>query len=445
MLFKLGDQLLAVVLGLLNDKRDLVSLSLTCKKLRDRIALRVAASCLSDAKSYNWVWDDTKVLRLKGQWNLSLDSITFAYDHRYAAGLLYLSAFEGSRETLEWVRSRAPTGYANAWKRLVRGAALGGQVDLLRGLAEELDLKSRSIPPDSIDDETDFLAAAARGGSLEAVEFLRAQKVSFRPGRYTLGYDAIVAAVNEGHLEIIKYLHREGCTKWTNGPLNVAARAGDISVLTWLLENTDCKFFKEGACIAAVGAGNLETLRWLRERGCPLEGSEAMEDACCFGHLHIAQYLRLEEKPPCDWSSKCCVYAASRGDLSLLKWLRSQRPPCPWEGRGEACRLAARNGHLEVLQFLRKEKCPWDVYTCAFAAGAGHLKILEWARKKAFAPWDQRTTNQASVNGQAEVLEWAVRQGCPFDADACAKYAKQNGHREVEELVERLVREQGSG
>ena len=85
------------------------------------------------------------------------------------------------------------------------------------------------------------------------------------------------------------------------------------------------------------------------------------------------------------------------------------------------------------------------MYTCAFAAGAGHLKILEWARKKAFAPWDQRTTNQASVNGQAEVLEWAVRQGCPFDADACAKYAKQNGHREVEELVERLVREQGSG
>ena len=58
MLFELGDQLLAVVLGLLNNKRDLVSLSLTCKKLRDRIALRVAASCLSDAKSYNWVWDD---------------------------------------------------------------------------------------------------------------------------------------------------------------------------------------------------------------------------------------------------------------------------------------------------------------------------------------------------------------------------------------------------
>ncbi|WZN65516.1 hypothetical protein HKI87_12g70750 [Chloropicon roscoffensis] len=114
MLFELGDQLLAVVLGLLNDKRDLVSLSLTCKKLRDRIALRVAASRLSDAKSYNWVWDDTKFLRLKGQWNLSLDSITFAYDHRYAAGLLYLSAFEGSRETLEWVRSRAPTGYANS-------------------------------------------------------------------------------------------------------------------------------------------------------------------------------------------------------------------------------------------------------------------------------------------------------------------------------------------
>jgi len=101
MLFELGDQLLAVVLGLLNDKRDLVSLSLTCKKLRDRIALRVAASCLSDAKSYNWVWDDTKLLRLKGQWNLSLDSITFAYDHRYAVGLLYLSAFDPARSVAD--------------------------------------------------------------------------------------------------------------------------------------------------------------------------------------------------------------------------------------------------------------------------------------------------------------------------------------------------------
>ena len=59
--------------------------------------------------------------------------------------------------------------------------------------------------------------------------------------------------------------------------------------------------------------------------------------------------------------------AARGGHLEVLKWLRSQDDPCPWDE--ETCYCAALGGHLEVLHWLRSQEdpCPWDESICGTA------------------------------------------------------------------------------
>ena len=74
--------------------------------------------------------------------------------------------------------------------------------------------------------------------------------------------------------------------------------------------------------------------------------------------------------------------AVAGGVLDVLKWLRSQDPPCPWDA--DVCRYAAGGGHLDVLQWARSQDppCPWNAGVCWYAAENGHLDVLQWARSQ---------------------------------------------------------------
>lgn len=45
-------------------------------------------------------------------------------------------------------------------------------------------------------------------------------------------------------------------------------------------------------------------------------------------------------------------------------------------------RYAALRGNLEVLLWLRAQGCPWDSQTTLAAAEGGHLEILQWVKTK---------------------------------------------------------------
>ena len=79
------------------------------------------------------------------------------------------------------------------------------------------------------------------------------------------------------------------------------------------------------------------------------------------------------------WDKKTCSWAAFRGHLEVLKWLRVKG--CPWGIL--TSNLAAEGGHLEVLQWMRAQDppCPWDLGVCYQVAedGGEHTrKVLEW-------------------------------------------------------------------
>jgi len=81
-------------------------------------------------------------------------------------------------------------------------------------------------------------------------------------------------------------------------------------------------------------------------------------------------------------SKNKCMFAIEKENLTILKWLRSQDPPCPWDE--STCSSAALNGHLNVLQWARSQNppCPWNKFTCESVARNGHLHILQWVRSQ---------------------------------------------------------------
>jgi hypothetical protein len=120
-----------------------------------------------------------------------------------------------------------------------------------------------------------------------------------------------------------------------------------------------------------------------------------------------------------------CSAAARNGQFDVLRWLRAQDPPCPWDIW--ACARATQNGHLEIVQWLRAQDppCPWDIWVCAFAAENGHLDVLKWLRSQdPPCPWDERVCAFAARNGHLNVLQWvrAQKPPCPWNSDWCLQW-----------------------
>ena len=95
-----------------------------------------------------------------------------------------------------------------------------------------------------------------------------------------------------------------------------------------------------------------------------------------------AYLTQLEEQwqPGTQLDSSLCEYAAGRGWLAALQWLRQRG--AAWDGR--TCSAAACGEHMAVLQWARSQGCPWstritDIWS---AAVSGHQAFLMWARQQ---------------------------------------------------------------
>ena len=85
--------------------------------------------------------------------------------------------------------------------------------------------------------------------------------------------------------------------------------------------------------------------------------------------------------------------------LSELKWLKSEG--CPLHERN-TCKFAAYKGHVRVLKWLRNEKIPWDEWTCMFAAEGGHLEVLKYMHSQG-CPLN---IEMVRFRAGGQVLEW---------------------------------------
>lgn len=132
--------------------------------------------------------------------------------------------------------------------------------------------------------------------------------------------NAVYYAAENGHLDIVKYLHEIGCP-WNNHTYYCAVTGGNLEIIKYLHEN-DCPW-SESTCSNAVYHGHMEILKYLHDNGCP-------------------------------WDKNSCSFAAMKGHLNILQYLHENG--CPWNE--DIVEYAICNGHLDIIQYLHENGCP---------------------------------------------------------------------------------------
>jgi hypothetical protein len=119
--------------------------------------------------------------------------------------------------------------------------------------------------------------------------------------------------------------------------------------------------------------GNITLLQWLYSINNKLP-SHSCEIATREGHKDIIIWLRNEGFDLLD----SCAYAAGRGDLELLKWLREFGAAWAWTTPAQAARL----GHLEIVKYSWFENCSWHsdvmIFAEAYARNTENYFIVDW-------------------------------------------------------------------
>ena len=230
--------------------------------------------------------------------------------------------------------------------------------------------------------------------------------------------------------------------------INSLAAGGSIPALESAAE-MGCVWDEEAGVLAA-GNGRLDALKWMHEKGAPLVDFRCLNEAACGGHLDVIEWFvtidefgdveTLMEMLPCeaacgnhvhvlDWleavwpdaldrtDPEVAMYAAFRGSLGALEWLRRRR-----FDMSEVCDGAANGGHMDVLRWARAKRYPWTADTCAGIAKHGDLATLRWAAEQG-CPMSGRVLVEAVLGGHVHVAEWAAENGCEMLASACAAAA----------------------
>ena len=158
-----------------------------------------------------------------------------------------------------------------------------------------------------------------------------------------------VAKTNK--LELLKWAREEKECKWDYRTICAAAFQGNLEMVKYCVANK-CPI-NEFACAHAAENGHLEVLKYLHEEAEAAWDLRTATWAAENGHLHILEYL-VERKYD-KYSGSTCTLAAEKGHLDCLKYLH-ETAKAPWNYW--AVRGAHWNNQTECLQYLLENDCP---------------------------------------------------------------------------------------
>ena len=170
---------------------------------------------------------------------------------------------------------------------LINYAALQGSVEILRWLMEDKGWEPNLY---TVGEWAGF------GGSVEVLEYLLEGGYAFRRGK------ACEAAARGGCLEALKFLRGlDPPCPWSKSTCEGAARRGHLDVLKWLRAQEPPCPWSTSTCTYAAEGGHLEVLKWARSQDPPCPWSspwsrrECRELALQYGHRHIIDWFDQQE------------------------------------------------------------------------------------------------------------------------------------------------------
>jgi hypothetical protein len=201
-----------------------------------------------------------------------IDCAIGAVESNHLDVLRWMAKFPAGKKAMRWATPLDGS--------LMCKAAFYGYVEIMEFLAEH----------DAPMDESTTVDAA-EGGSIPALEWLRARHCPWSP---------------------------EVFTKSAGWP-------GSVEVMQWALDNGCPKGTGTSACCAAADHGALDNLQWLRANG--FEWSEkVMENACMHDHVNVLEWARANG---CEWSADVAYAAARCNSPEALLWLL--KAGCPYD------------------------------------------------------------------------------------------------------------------
>lgn len=284
----------------------------------------------------------------------------------------YASKF-GQLDCLEWLLEN---GYSFCEKDAIL-AAEGGFLEILKLL------HTRGLKLDF-----QVMEAAAKGGSVEVVEFLLSKNCP------KSGYECLHCA-HRGHLPLLKYFVSRG----------------------WRVNsNTFCQ-----------GSLHVEVMEYLSKLGCRAE-PDTVRYLCRTGNLNSIKWLWKKypaRRQELFISNSCSWCACCSGSIELIKWL---------EKKGEIINsshfsLAIISGNVELLKILREKGATVDEGSMSDACCEGHIPVLEYL-KELSCEYDGTCYLKAGESSNLEVLEWLKENGY---------YLKPSARYSTEELKTKLL------
>jgi hypothetical protein len=210
-----------------------------------------------------------------------------------------------------------------------------------------------------------------------------------------------------------------------------AVESCSLEKLRWLHLEQRCALAADSTAMAA-GAGGIQALRWLLQRGCVLNESTSFRAASRANNLQVLQFL---SNAGCPWQVCVTSAAAETGDLQQVQWLLDHGAPRDWR----ASWGAARGGALHILLWLQQQGFAFDESTMSNAASGNHVHVCEWLRA-AQCPWDFTACNSAALNDALDALRWLHSNGCLWDTASLCRCAAI-GVRDRTEMLEYLLQE----
>jgi len=188
------------------------------------------------------------------------------------------------------------------------------------------------------------------------------------------------AAARAGRVDVLGWLAERGLLVPDRWALEAAAGGGHLRALEFVrdaLEATDghAPRIGEGVGAAAAAGGHEDLVWWAARRGAHF-GDLAMEAAAGGGHRHVLILLRSPSFG-CSWSPGVAAAAAARGRVDMLRWLRSQG--CPFDVC--AVSAAARGGSMAALRWLARHGAPANLLALRGASQAGRSEALSFLRE----------------------------------------------------------------
>ena len=326
-----------------------------------------------------------------------------------------------------------------SWARAMGMGWKGNKVMKAAAAAGDLSVVVYACEMHAPRDQT-VVYAACRHGHLDVVDWLVGSgcpwKEKNEDDQLHVGCMACAAAAKGGHLHVLQFL-RSGQmnAKWNWKTPMKAAERGHLEVLRWAMEN-HCPV-DPYTYHGAATYGHVHILEYLHTTHAPY-ASFAANAAAREGHVHVLKWFAEWENFYMLMQQDLLKSAARENQIKVLEWVCSQ-PDDRFEDRfyedfgltADVMASAAEGGHVEAMQWLRDRGSDWNTHVSDAAAREGKLEALKWLADKG-CPLDAKTAIEACFDGEYvscnttfEVCVWLIET-----------YEPQTGWRYYEDAYE---------